>query len=103
MKHVIDALDDAAAITASKLTAGIRRTATESGWAPHVANSLSVVYQEGKFDVSVPPEHEDEAWKSEYGSETRRPTAVLRKYQHGNADSKAFFSTLNHVVGSKNK
>lgn len=101
MKHVIDALDDAAAITASKLTAGIRRTAHESGWAPHIAESLSVVYKEGKFDVSVPEEHSDEAWKYEYGSQTRRPTAVIRKYQHSNAESKAFFSTLNHIAGGK--
>lgn len=101
MKHVIDSLDDAAAITASKLTAGIRRTAHESGWAPHVANSLSVHYRGGKFDVSIPEEHADEAWKYEYGSETRRPTAVLRKYQYGNADSKAFLSTLDHITGGK--
>lgn len=101
MKHVIDALDDAAAITASKLTAGIRRTAHANGWAPHVADSLSVTYQNGKFGVSVPEEHADEAWKYEYGSETRRPTGVLRKYEYSNADSKAFFSTLNHIAGGK--
>lgn len=101
MKHVIDSLGDAAAITASKLTAGIRRSAQDSGWAPHVANSLSVVYQDGKFDVSIPEEHADEAWKYEYGSETRRPTAVLRKYKHANADSKAFLSTLDHITGGK--
>lgn len=101
MKHVIDALDDAAAITASKLTAGIRRTAHESGWAPHVADSLSVQYSGGKFAVSVPPEHEEEAWKYEYGTEGRRPTAVLRKYEYSNSDSKAFFNTLNHIVGGK--
>jgi hypothetical protein len=94
MKHILDAFDSTADLAARKLTASLRTSAMDSGWDPQVANSLSVSYSGEKFDVVVPPEHDEAAWKFEYGDGRRRPTAVIRKLKFGNADSSAFLDLL---------
>ena len=101
MKHILDAIDTATNLTARKLTAGIRRTAVRSGWDPQVAGSLSVGYSDGKFNVNIPEEYKEAAMTFEYGSETRRPTAVIRKFKYRNAESSEFFGNLEKASKKK--
>lgn len=94
MKHILDAFDSTADLAARKLTANLRSSAMKSGWDPQVASSLSVSYSGDKFDVVVPPEYDEAAWKFEYGDGNRRPTAVIRKLKFGNAESSTFLDML---------
>lgn len=94
MKHILDAFDSTAELAARKLTANLRRSALDSGWDADVAESLSVNYSGDKFDVVIPPEYDEAAWKFEYGDGYRRPTAVIRKLKFGNAESSAFLDML---------
>jgi hypothetical protein len=80
LEKSLEAINVAAHKTAVEMTAEIRRSATEHGWHPDVVNNLYVGYDKGKFKVNVEPEFEERAHIHEYGSETSRPTAVLRKF-----------------------
>jgi hypothetical protein len=94
MKQILDAFDSTAELTARKLTANLQRSAMDSGWDPQVASNLSVSYSGDKFDVVVPPEYDEAAWRFEYGDGNRRPTAVIRKLKFGNAESSTFLDML---------
>lgn len=97
MKQILDAFDSTAELTARKLTANLQRSAVDSGWDANVASSLSVDYSGEKFDVSVPAEYDEAAWKFEYGDGNRRPTGVIRKLKFGNAESSTFLDMLGKV------
>lgn len=102
MKHILDALDSATELTAKRLTAGLRRSAYQSGWTPEVTRNLSVKHDGKGFDVSIPDEYKEKAMDHEYGNESSRPTAVIRKFKNHNMDSKAFFGSLGSVVRDGN-
>lgn len=103
MKQILDSLDSAASLTARRLTSGLRRSAYQHGWSPEVTRNLSVNYDGKGFGVSVPDEYRDQMMDFEYGNESRRPTAVIRKFKNHNIDSKAFFGALNTVVKGSSK
>lgn len=94
MKQILEAFDSTAELTARKLTASLQRSAMDSGWDPEVASNLSVNFSGDKFDVSVPPQYDEAAWRFEYGDGNRRPTGVIRKLKFGNAESSTFLDML---------
>lgn len=87
--------EKAAEDTAAFMTADLRKRALGSGWQSEVANSMYIKFGDDGFKVNIPEEHEEAAWVHEYGSERKRPTAVLRKYS--NDDSKAKNMFMNNV------
>jgi hypothetical protein len=70
----------AAQDTASFMTHQLRQSALQHGWDKDVAENTHVEYGSGKFTVKVHPDYSSRAFVHEYGSETQRPTAVIRKY-----------------------
>lgn len=91
MKHFPDAISKAASDTARYMTADIRRSARQHGWADHEISAISVSYDGKAFNASLEGEHASAAWDREYGTETQRPTAVLRKYSNNPGKAEAVF------------
>lgn len=95
MKSIHDALHQAANHSALYMEHELRTNAIRQGWHPSVAHGLHVGYVDGEFKVSVDADKHAAAHLHEYGDETTRPTAVIRK--HGNNTSmaeKAFIRSL---------
>jgi hypothetical protein len=77
--------------TASFMTHQLRQSALQHGWDRDVVENTNVEYASGKFTVKVHPDYSARAFVHEYGDETTRPTAVLRKYMN---DTSVARSTL---------
>lgn len=100
MKNILDALHKATQDTAKFMTADIRRSARQHGWAPHEVNSLKVSYQDKAFTISAEGENASDAWVKEFGSEIQRPTAVIRKYSNNPGKAAdVFMKRLNKHAG----
>jgi hypothetical protein len=82
MKNVLKHLPQAAAEAARSMTYDLRNSALDHGWHPEVANSLYIVHDGSEFKVHVPKKHKQTVHELEYGTETQRPTAVLRKFNN---------------------
>lgn len=74
--------------TLGPLTISLRRSAAASGWPKELVNQLSVNLVKGKVIIDYPEDSKHEIDKWEYGTQSRRPTAVLRKFAT-RLDSKA--------------
>ena len=74
--------------TLGPLTISLRRSAAASGWPKELVNQLSVNLVKGKVIIDYPEDAKSEIDSWEYGTERRRPTAVLRKFAT-RMDSKA--------------
>jgi len=78
------------------MTADLRSHALEAGWHPDVVAHMHVEHNNGEFSVKVHPDYHSRAFTHEYGDETARPTAVIRKYSNNNGHTsqvfKAYFS-----------
>jgi hypothetical protein len=68
--------------TLGPLTVSLRRSAAASGWPKEVVNQLSVNLVKGKVIISYPDELKQKIDEWEYGTQFRRPTAVLRKFNN---------------------
>lgn len=87
---------------ANSLTQHLRGLAAKQGWHPRLANSLSVNFDGKGFKVSYPDEVRDDVHRLEYGTETTRPTAVIRKFKNRQAHiDNTFVSHLNQHMGGK--
>lgn len=99
MKHVLNAIPQAAAEAARSMTYDLRESALEHGWHPAVANSIRVLHTGTEFKVHVPAKYAAEAHKYEYGTEDRRPTAVIRKFNNRpEIAEKAILGSLNRIT-----
>ena len=96
MKKLLEASHKAKQDTAAYMTAQLRRQALHNGWDADVVSTLHVTHADGKFAAQVHPDHADRAFVHEYGNETVRPTATIRKFMNDpeNVNS-AFMVTLN--------
>lgn len=78
----------------------IRQLAQAHGWDKSVVNNLHVRYEDNKFNVYVHDKLMDKAFVHEYGNETTRPTAVLRKYGNNPTGAgSAFIKSLGEYMG----
>jgi len=77
--------DDAA----GNLTDKLRQSALAHGWDKDVVAHLTVEHSNNSFNVHVHPDYQDRAFVHEYGSETQRPTAVIRKFSNRKAEIQA--------------
>ena len=92
MKKYIASIHKAAEQTATVMTHQVRQHASKSGWTPEAADSLNVKYVDGKF---VAHSSSGDAFTHEYGSETSRPTAAVRKFSsQSNKISGPFFANI---------
>ena len=103
MKKLIEAVQKAAQDTANYMTYDARESAHAHGWNSHEADSIRVRYTDGEFHVHAEGDHAEHALSKEYGTETQRPTAVMRKYANNSGRSgEVFMAHLNrHAGGNK--
>lgn len=102
MKHLLEAVKKAAKDTSAYMTFDVRNSARAHGWSPEEAASLRVRYDDGKFTVHAEGEHAEAALTKEYGTETERPTAVIRKYSNSSGQAEqVFINQLKKHSGGK--
>ena len=102
MKHVLKAFPQAAAEAARSMTFDIRKSALDHGWHPEVANSLFITHDGSSFRVHVPDQHKRTVHELEYGTETQRPTAVIRKFNNRpEFMEKALLKSLSRITKGK--
>jgi hypothetical protein len=103
VEAVIEALEKAAHNAASYMTTDLRHRALEAGWHPEVAGNLNVTFDGKSFTAHVHPDYKERAFEHEFGSETQRGTAVLRKFANQHADGERSFmlNFHNHMRGLK--
>lgn len=102
MKHFPKALKRAISDTAAYMTYDVRQSAREHGWTPEEVSALRVRHVDGAFKILLEGEHAEKAHTREFGTETQRPTGVVRKY--GNNPGKSaeiLHQRINKHLGSK--
>lgn len=82
MKDVINSLHSSINRKLNPLSNDLRSSALSSGWPVSTSMSLAVEMKDGKIGVSYPDEIRDEVHSWEYGTETRRPHAVIRRFMN---------------------
>jgi hypothetical protein len=102
VKHILEAIDRAAQDAAAYMTFDVRRSARSHGWSPEEASSLRVRYSDNDFGIHAEGSHAEKALTKEFGTESSRPTAVMRKYGNNPGKSEAIFMRqLNKHIGGK--
>jgi len=76
------------------MTADVRHRAMEHGWHPEVASNTNIMYDGTQYKVEVHDDFESQAMDLEYGTETMRPTAVIRKYGNNTSQAEHAFMTV---------
>lgn len=76
--------------TLPSLTLSLRRSAAAGGWPEELVSQISVNLTKGKITIDYPSEIKSDIDSWEYGTEMRRPTAVIRKFAN-RIDSKIRF------------
>lgn len=102
MKHFTDAVHKAAHDAAKHMSTDLQKSALKHGWHSDVVRNMEVKFQDGKFNVDIHPDYKDRAFMHEFGDETTRPTAVLRKYDSQTKDAeKTFTKQMYKHLGKK--
>jgi hypothetical protein len=88
--------------TARSLTMDLHASAIEHGWHPDIARHLSVNFDGKNLHVNYPDHVKSHIENLEYGTETQRPTAVIRKFKNKteNIENTAA-ALLSHHMGGK--
>ena len=101
MKHIHSAIHEASKHTSRYLTGELRKEAKASGWPRHIAANMGVTYGPDGFESHVHEKHYKEAHKLEYGTETTRPTAAVRRSANRTQEAEQFFvGTLSKILGN---
>ena len=79
MKKLADSVRKAAYEASSLLTSNVQSMAAQSNWDEDVTNSTQVMFDGSGYQVAVNSDLKSRAMDLEYGTPSRRPTAVLRK------------------------
>jgi hypothetical protein len=82
ISRVKQAIQKSTGDVASSLTDKLRQSALAHGWSKDVVANMHVVHANDEFNVQVHPDYKDRAFVHEYGSESSRPTAVIRKFNN---------------------
>lgn len=101
MKLYLDAIHKATDDMAEHMSGQLRLAAIKDGWEPEVANGLSISVQNGEPHYSLGTTHKDRAFVHEFGNETQRPKATVRKFLNNSTDATAVFaaSAIKHSKG----
>jgi hypothetical protein len=76
--------------TATSMTMELRKNALNAGWEKDVVDNMKVKYGKSGFKVRIHPDYQYRAHVHEYGTETKKPTAVIRKYNNPDSGLKDF-------------
>lgn len=90
MKALRKALEASLDATATFMSAQLRKNAHERGWERDAIKGLSVSHDGWKFKANVNPDVGEKVFLSEFGTEDRRPNAVIRNYANRPSDAGAF-------------
>ena len=102
MKSILNNIHKAAHDTAQFVEGQIREKALAHGWDKKVVENTHVRFQDNKFNVYVHDKYVGAALTHEYGDETSRPTAVIRKYDNNPTGAGAnFIQNLGKHMGTK--
>jgi hypothetical protein len=103
LKSILNNIHKAAHDTAQFVEGQIRQSALAHGWDKKVVENTHVRFQNNKFNVYVHDKYVGDALTHEYGNETSRPTAVIRKYNNNPAGAGANFvqNLGKHMEGKK--
>ena len=103
MKRLLEATQKAKQDTARVLTSQLRQHALNSGWHPEVVDHIAVTNKGGKFTADIHPDYAARAFTHEYGNETTRPTATIRKFLNNprNINTAAMAVINHHLKASK--
>ena len=82
MNDVISSLQNEISGKLPSLAGDLRRSASRSGWPAHLASALSVEFDKSALHVTYPEELESDIQAWEYGTEGRRPNAVMRRFSN---------------------
>ena len=83
------------------MSAHLRNEARSSGWPDHIVSNLHVRHNDGKFTVHAHPDHYQEVMDLEYGTPSRQPSAVIRKFSNDQRLSSNFLvKRMFHHLGS---
>jgi hypothetical protein len=85
-----DAVLRAAKEAAVFMTTQLRNSAYASGWPDEVVKSMNVIFNNNRFMVNVPQEHQYAATSYEYGTPDLQPTAVIRNFSNRLDESERF-------------
>ena len=100
LKNVQKALEQAIPGTEATLTEKLRQSAIAHGWHPDVVAHMNVQHKDGAFHAVIAPEYSDRAFVHEFGDESSRPTAVLRKFGNDtNAIHQTYMDKVNEQYG----
>jgi capsule polysaccharide modification protein KpsS len=99
LKHILTHIKQAAHETAQIIEGEIRQSALEHGWDKDVVANTHVRYHNNSFNVYVHDEHVGNFLTHEFGNETTRPTAVVRKYNNSSKGAAAFMQSLSKKMG----
>lgn len=80
MKKIFsEAINKAGEKAAEELSEQLSQNAISDGWPKGAANSLTVKFNSGQFEMSHAPEHGTVVFDMEFGTETSKGTATIRK------------------------
>lgn len=88
------ALDETIKQFTAAMSVGLQSNAHADGWDPNIASNMQVKFHDGKMTAELPEEHSDQAHTYEYGTETQRPLATVRKYANRVSNQNEMFGKL---------
>lgn len=93
-------INNAASTAAAAITRDLRQYLVSLGWTNTAASAVSVHYSSAAFKVKITGTHKKEAEIFEYGTESQRPTAGIRKYlNRDQAIQEIYFDMLEDALG----
>ena len=102
LNRLRQATQNAVKRTAADMTAQLRQSALKNGWDKDVVANMHVEHDGSKFNVHIHPDYNARAFVHEYGSETVRPTAVIRKFSNDTKSiQKNFMANIKQSYGGK--
>jgi hypothetical protein len=102
LRSILNNIHKASHDTAQFIEGQIRQSALDHGWDSKVVENTHVRFHDNKFSVYVHDKYVGNALTHEYGNETSRPTAVIRKYDNNPTGAGAnFIQNLEKHMGGK--
>lgn len=82
---------------ARELTHVLRKTASENGWTDTALRGIRIHHDGKEFKLHTSESAKHEVWSHEYGTETSRPTATIRRFL--NDENRMSEILYRHYVG----
>jgi hypothetical protein len=90
MKELRKALEASLGATATFMSAELRKNAHDRGWDQESVKGISVEHDGWKFKATINPDVAEKVFLSEFGTQDRRPNAVIRNYANRPSNAGSF-------------